>query len=113
MNRDVLFLIRTFLCNQDIISTLLVCREWNCTGSFSMFTTLSVRPTDNLMLSIRRFLQHKQTLVRTILYSLNVAEEWPFETEEMVLVGCTGVKSFSPTVKKCHRLKYSFEVHRV
>lgn len=110
MNRDVLCIVRTFLTNREIIHTLLVCREWYDTRTTALFTSLTVRPTDDLMLSIRRFIQHKPTLRRTVLYRINVEEEWPFETAEMVLIGCVvGKDTFSPRVKKCRRLKYNYE----
>lgn len=102
-------MIRSFLNNRTIVETLLVRRPRS--KSESLWTSLSVRVHDDLCVSIQRFLTHRQTISRTILYHMNVDDEWPFESNHMILVGCKQRGQFSPKVKKNIQFKYAHQIN--
>ena len=108
LSRDMWFQVRDFLNNRERIEFMCVCKVFRHL-SCAVFHSLTVLPTDDLNMSFRRFMTHKQTLGRTVLIQMNVDEEWPFETQEMVLIGCTKRKPFSPKVKKVTQLRYRYQ----
>lgn len=100
-------IIRSFLYNCEIVETLLIDRPL---PNSSVWTSLTVRATDDLMRNIRVYLAHRRTLQRTILFGIQVDDEWPFETREMILVRSPKKTPFSPKVQKVKSLSYDFQV---
>lgn len=101
-------IICSFLSNQEMIETLCLTRS---SSQFTpMFTSITVRLTDNLMTQYRRFLKHKQSITRTILCQMNVSEEWPFESQRMVLVACKGVPKVWRTCREVVQYRYMYEL---
>lgn len=117
-NRDVLQCIRRFLRNRELIETLCVCRSWGVTSSQSLFTELKVSYQDDLMKMIRRYLQHRHTICRTVLLGMDLSE-WPFQSPEMILVACRGKmdhsssssssSSSSKTILRTFRYQHQYE----
>ncbi len=108
LHSDELQSIRRFLDNGDLIETLCVCRAWRVTLGTSLFTEIKVTVHDDLMKMIRRYLQHRKTLVRTVLVGMNL-DEWPFTSAEMILVACRGLPTPPPIVLKTFRYSHQYE----
>lgn len=108
IDNNMLTEIRSFLTNRERIEFICTCKRWNHLST-SVFHSLTVFPTDDLMMNIRRYIHHKQTLKRTVLIQMNVDEEWPFETTEMVVIGCKKKTPFSPKVQKVTSLRYQYQ----
>ena len=107
LNKDLLRHIARFLDNQSIIHLLVVSsgvhslfvdndayhsfniykRIFSCHYK-NLFTSITIYPTDDLMKSIRRYLDHKQTIQKTILYVKEPDLLWPFTSKEMVYIKC-------------------------
>ena len=104
--------VRLFLENNDIIEMLCVCREFALPfyRKQSFFTTFSVKNTDDLMTNIRRFLQHKQTICVTTFFRMDIAAEWPFETQCVRLVSCSSEPKWSDKVKNIQRFLYDWQL---
>lgn len=112
MNADELRCIRRFLDNRDLIETLCVCKAWRVREGSSLFTEIKVTATDDLMVMIRRFLKHRQTIVRTVLMNMNL-DEWPFSSHEMILVACRGsMPRFLSPPHTLRQFRYSHQYDR-
>lgn len=109
INKDLLRHIVQFLDNQTIIHLLVASRDvhsllvdhdpfqsyntyiqrhmFSCHYK-NLFTSITIYPTDDLMKSIRRYLDHKQTIRKTTLYVKEPDLLWPFTSKEMVYIKC-------------------------
>jgi hypothetical protein len=97
--KELLKYIVNFLNNNTIIEVLitsltihnnLICTTNASTIYTNLFTSISILPTDDLCMSIRRYINHRNSITKTILYRLsdeelkNIQQFWPFKTKEMV-----------------------------
>lgn len=102
----VIHTIRLFLTNREIVETFTLSRQFRLESPSTPFlTSITVRDFSG----IRLFLAHRLTISRTVLFHFDVANEWPFESAEMVLIGCSNERKFSEKVKRCTRLLYEWQ----
>jgi hypothetical protein len=108
MSDDMIKHIAHLLDNQTIIHLLVVCKrvhsafldknnDYNVYNMFmqqrifsyhykNVFTSITIYPTDDLIKTIHRYMDHQQSIQKTILYDNNTV--WPFKTKEMVYITC-------------------------
>lgn len=98
----------SFLNNNEIIELLCICRN-RSKNTKNIFTSFSITPHDCLMTSFRRYIDHSKTIKITYIHRINAKEIWPFESEEMVFVGCRkdSIPTLSPKVKKVNFFNYN------
>ena len=103
LKNDIIYLIKNFLSNKDIIELL-------CTSKMNfkknIFTSIFIEYNDDLMTMINRYLTHKDSIHTVVLYRI---EEpyifWPFDCKKIVFINCKVSKKeidqhYSKTSKK-------------
>ena len=108
LSEDMWHCIYRFLTNNEIIELLCLCRN-RSKNKKNIFTSFSITPHDCLMTSFRRYIDHSKTIKITYIYRINAKEIWPFESEEMVFIGCKKdtIPRMSPKVKKIQFFNYN------
>jgi D-hexose-6-phosphate mutarotase len=87
LNNDIMYLIKNFLSNKDIIQLLCVSKK--ISFKKNIFTSLFVDNKDNLMLMINRYLHHIESINTVVLYRLEDPYLfWPFDSKKMVFINC-------------------------
>lgn len=88
--KDLLFNIKSFLNNEDIIELLTTSKNINKNlGKNNIFTSLKVKQDSNICDLIRVYLKHKLSL--TTVFIINIKDPvyiWPFDCKKMIFVNC-------------------------
>jgi hypothetical protein len=104
LNNDIIYLIKNFLTNKDIIE--LLCSSKKISFKKNIFTSIFVDNKDDLMMLINRYITHKDSINTVVLYRI---EEpylfWPFDSKKIVFINCKVSKKeiekhYSKTSKK-------------
>jgi len=112
--RDVLFNIKSFLENKDIVQLILSSqRIYKTVGDKNIFTTISIDRESNICNMIRYYLRNKASIVRTIIIdSKNPVDIWPFSSKVMIFINC-GVNEdyIDKNYKNCKNkiIKYKYQ----
>lgn len=90
LNRDVLFNIKSFLNNKDIIELILSSKNISRSiGDRNVFTSITIYKDSNVCDMIRFYLRNKSSIIRTIFIDVsNLVDIWPFSSEVIVFVNC-------------------------
>lgn len=106
LNDDLLKFIVTFLDNHSIICLLTsgydihkrLCYKKEGYKGYNvdngdkyrnLFTSIAIQPEDDISDAIRHYLNHSNSIQRTVLYRMVEPDIlWPFTTKEMVYVNC-------------------------
>ena len=87
LNNDIMYLIKNFLSNKDIIE--LLCSSKKISFKKNIFTSLFIDHNDNLMAMINRYIIHKDSINTIVLHRI---EEpylfWPFDCKNIVFINC-------------------------
>lgn len=94
LQEDITKYIFSFLDNRTLVNMLLCCkkiRKMYVSSRYhspqNLFTSITVLPEDNLMDCIRRYIDHRHTIKKTVLIGMKDPEVlWPFKTKEMVYI---------------------------
>lgn len=84
--------IQVLVLSRSIHNKLITCATDKNSIYINLFTSISVHPTDDLILFFRRYINHRLSMTKTILYRLtdeelkNVKNIWPFTTKTMIHV---------------------------
>jgi hypothetical protein len=88
--KDVLYSIKGFLDNKDIIELIVTSRNINKTlGSTNLFLTISINKQSNICDMIRYYIKHKKSIITTTIYDTKEPSIlWPFSTKNMIFIDC-------------------------
>ncbi len=91
-NKDILFSIKQFLENEDIIQLLLTSKSMTrVIGYKNIFTSISINMHSNLCDTIRNYLNHKLSIRKTLffrIFDVSDLDIWPFSSQTMVFINC-------------------------
>lgn len=88
--RDILFTIKSFLNNNDILELLLISKSIVKTlGKKNIFTSITIDITSDICNMIRHYLNNKASILKTVVIDTrNILEIWPFSSKLMIFVNC-------------------------
>jgi hypothetical protein len=87
LNNDIIYLIKNFLNNKDIIE--LLCISKKITFKKNIFTSLFIDNQDDLMVMINRYINNKDSLNTIVLHRIEQPYLfWPFDCKKIVFVNC-------------------------
>ena len=88
--RDILFTIKSYLNNNDIVELLLTSKKIReILGKKNIFTTITIDINCNICNMIKHYLNNKASIVKTVVIDTrNVTEIWPFSSDLMIFVNC-------------------------
>jgi hypothetical protein len=88
--KDILFNIKSYLHNKDIIELLLTSKILKDTiGHKNIFTSICIKRDSNICNMIRLYLKHKTSIITTIINdSYNPYDIWPFYSNKMIFINC-------------------------
>ena len=91
LNNDIIYLIKNFLSNKDIIELLCVSKQ--ISFKKNIFTSLFVDNNDDLMIMIKLYLSHKESINTVVLYKIEEPHLfWPFDSKKIVFINCKVTK---------------------
>lgn len=88
--KDILYNIKNFLENRDIIE-LILCNKYinNNIGKKNTFTSLTINNKHNICDMIRLYLSNKISIKKVILIDIkNPICLWPFDSNTMIFIDC-------------------------
>jgi len=88
--RDIMFTIKSFLNNNDIVELLLTSKNVSkILGKKNIFTSITIDITSDICNMIRHYLNNKASILKTVIIDTrNVVEIWPFSSDLMIFVNC-------------------------
>ena len=87
LNNDIIYLIKNFLTNKDIIE--LLCTSKKINFKKNIFTSLFIDNHDDLMLMINRYITHKDSINTVVLCKIPEPYLfWPFDCKKIVFINC-------------------------
>jgi hypothetical protein len=88
--KDILYYIKSFLSNEDIIELILCSKEINnMIGRTNTFTSITLTKDQNICTMIKLYLKHKKSIYKTILKNIkDTYNLWPFGTYYMSFIKC-------------------------
>lgn len=118
--RDILFNIKSFLNNNDIIELILSSKKiYEILGNKNIFTSITIYKDSNICDMIRFYLQNKVSIIRTIMIDMNNLEDiidiWPYSSTFMIFVNCNAEKKCIHKIDKKYKncstkiIKYRYQ----
>jgi hypothetical protein len=88
--KDLLFNIKSFLINNDIIELITSSKKINSVlGHTNIFTSITIENHSNLCNLIRLYLKNKTSIIHTIIIGSNEPIHiWPFSSKIMIFINC-------------------------
>jgi len=88
--RDIIFTIKGFLHNNDIIQLLLTSKIIRETiGRKNIFTSIIIDSNSNICNMIRYYLNNKKSILKTVIIDTrNVIDIWSFSSDLMIFINC-------------------------
>ena len=115
--RDIVFNIKSFLDNRDIIELILSSKKILKTiGNKNIFTSITIHRDSNICDMIRYYIKNKVSIIKTVIIdSKNPFDIWPFCSEVMIFINC-GIKQdyVDKNYKNCKNkiIKYKYQTYQ-